>query len=153
MKDGQGDFGGRFFLGGMHAGGNPSSIIRYHDTAIHLEHDLNFISIPGHVFIHTIINNLIHHMMQTIDPRAADIHGRSFLNRFQSFKDTDLIGIVPSIRMLAVCRGGRFLARVFWGFHTILGFNCVWKKKCLLGQIRQTFTGITTALNVGLPCS
>jgi hypothetical protein len=61
-------------------------------------------------------------MVQPIDPGTANIHGGSFLNRFQSFQDTDLIGIVPGIRVLAIYWAGRFWASCFWGFHTFSGF-------------------------------
>jgi hypothetical protein len=74
------------------------------------------------VFINTVVDDLVHHMVQAIDPGAANIHGGSFLNRFQSLQDTDLIGIIPGIRVLAVYRAGRFWARCFRGFHTFSGF-------------------------------
>ena len=97
VEDGQGDFGRGLVLGGMEPRGNAPAIVRDRDTPIDFQRNLDRLPIARHVFIDTVVHDLVHEMMEPVRARTADVHGGSFPNGLQAFEYTDLLRTIPAL--------------------------------------------------------
>ena len=74
MKHGHDDFQGGTVLLGVHAGRNSSAIVGHTYGVILKDRDGNGIAISGHGLIDTIVNYLIHKMMETSFTNVSYVH-------------------------------------------------------------------------------
>ena len=74
MKHGHDNFQGGTVLLGVHAGRNSSAIVGHTYGVILKDRDGNGIAISGHGLIDTIVNYLIHKMMETSFTNVSYVH-------------------------------------------------------------------------------
>ena len=70
----------------MHANRNTTAVIDNRSRTILFQIHLDPVTFPCQMFIHRIIHDLIHQMVQTFSGNTSDVHTRSLPNRFQSFQ-------------------------------------------------------------------
>ena len=133
MEDGQGDLGRRLVLGGMEPRGNAPAIVRDRDTPIDFQRDLDRLPIARHVFIDTVIHDLIHEMVKAARARTTDVHGRSFSNGLQAFEYTDLLRTIPALFDLFFGETGRIKTCGRWWI--------VWQRLGVHFLVKHSFPG------------
>ncbi len=85
MQHRHNDFQRRFFFFAIDARWNTTSVIFNRNGIVLMNNNGNIFTIAGKSFIDWVINYLVNEMMQTFHSHIADVHGRSFTNRFQTF--------------------------------------------------------------------
>ena len=66
--------------------GDATAVVADGDGAIHVDGDLDFVTITGEVFVHGIVQHLGDAVMQGALVRAANVHARLLAYRFQSLE-------------------------------------------------------------------
>jgi hypothetical protein len=94
VQHGQRDFGCGFLLGRMHAGGDAAPVVDDGDAAVDVDGDLDRFAEARHMFVDAVVHHLVDQVVQAIDARAADVHGRALPHRIEAFENLDLVGAV-----------------------------------------------------------
>ncbi len=71
---------------------NAAAIVAHRQEAIGVELDLDPAGMPGHRFIHGVVQHLGKEVMIGALIRAANIHAGAFADRFKAFEDLDILG-------------------------------------------------------------
>ena len=69
---------------------NPAPVVADGKRTVHVDIDFDLVAMTGQMFVHGIVQNLAHAMMQRALIRAADIHAGFFADSFETFKFSKL---------------------------------------------------------------
>ena len=94
MQFGHDDLHRRNMLLWMHVHGNASSVVPDRHAVVQMQHDFDARAEPRHGFVDGVVHHFIDKMVQSPGIRAADIHGRAFPYRLESFKNGDRVSCI-----------------------------------------------------------
>jgi hypothetical protein len=84
MQLSENDLKGAHLLTRMHLGRDTTTIVLDPDHIVLLDGNPDRVAKSGHRLIYAIVDNLVHQMVQTFDPRGTDIHSRPLSDCFES---------------------------------------------------------------------
>jgi len=67
--------------------GDAAPVVTDGDGAVFVEFDLDAVGVPRDGFVHRVVEDFGHKVVQRAFIGAANIHARAFANRFQAFED------------------------------------------------------------------
>ena len=82
---------------GMHFHRNSPAVVLHRDGTILKQDHFNSVAVPGQGLVNTVIDNLIHQVMQTAFPGIAYIHGRSFSYAFKAGQNLYLFRTIVAV--------------------------------------------------------
>ena len=82
----------------MRIDGHAAPVVRYAQRAVGFEFHFYAIGKPGNRFVHGVVEHFGEEVVQRAFVDAADIHSRSFPNRFESFENLDVLGGIATSR-------------------------------------------------------
>ncbi len=94
MEHGESNLCRRLLLRRMHPRGDASPVVYDRHTSVDMDRDVDGLTESRHMFVDAVVDDFIDEMMQSVDPRTADIHRRSFPDGIETLKDFNLIGAV-----------------------------------------------------------
>jgi hypothetical protein len=74
-----------------------AAVILNPDYVIPFQNDKNGITESLHGFINRVINYFVNQMMKTIDAGGPYVHAWTFADRFQAFKNSDILSRIVGI--------------------------------------------------------
>src|SRR5579884_867899 len=89
-----------------------------------VQRDRDRVGITVEVFIHGIVNNFPHEVVQSLAVHAADVHRRPFANRLKTFEDSNIFRSIGS-RGTHDSFGLKSSAEERTAFIPSMGFGCV----------------------------
>ena len=93
MQGGHDDFqGGAVLELGVGVDRNAAAVVADGDLIVGIQLNLDDAGVPGHGFIHGIVENFCRQMMVGVFVGAADVHAGALANRFQAFQHLDVGG-------------------------------------------------------------
>ena len=93
VKNGQYNFSGRATTR-MATNGNASSVINNRDGVVEMNGDVDLVAVPSKSFIDGIVDDLVHQVVQPLRTGLPDVHCWALPDRFEVFKDLDLVRAV-----------------------------------------------------------
>jgi len=70
----------------VNTGGNAAAIVGYLYDIVLFEYHIYPVTVPGKGFVYGVVHNFVYQMMEAVDAGGANIHARSFADRFKTFK-------------------------------------------------------------------
>ena len=104
-------------------GGNAAAVVDHGDGVIDVNGDVDAIGKAGQRFVHGVVDDFVHQVMQSHLAGRADVHRGTLAHRFHAAENLDGIGVVIAIRLpLPFFRScGRLLAEIVGGLVVVWG--------------------------------
>ena len=67
--------------------GHPAAVIAHRNRIVRMQFDLNPIGVACNSLVHGVVEDFRDHVVQRPFVRAANIHARTFADRFEPFED------------------------------------------------------------------
>ena len=81
-------------FGRMYIYRNAASVVFDSDAAVAVNGHLNMRPVPGHGFVDAVVHHLIDQVVESLQARAADVHGGAFAHCLQALEHADATGII-----------------------------------------------------------
>jgi len=108
------DLDRRPFLRGVHIHGDAAPVVEDTDRAVRIHRYVDALAEAGERFIHAVVHDLEHTVVQPANAGVADIHGGALANSIHAAQDRDGLGVVSLGSLFGLRRrdgGGNLLIR------------------------------------------
>ena len=75
---------------------DATSVVEAADRAVLVDRDHDLVGEAGHGLVDRVVDDLEHEMVQTAGAGGSDVHTRSLADRFESFEDLDVAGVIAA---------------------------------------------------------
>lgn len=86
----------------MHVNRNTSAVVDDRSGTIGFEKDMNLLTMTGDGFVDGVIDNFFEKMMKAARVGGANIHTRTFADRFETFENFDIFGLIVGHGLLCM---------------------------------------------------
>ena len=94
VQDGEHDLNRRDFLLRVLIDGDTASVVVDADRVVRMDPYLDLVAVSGESFVHAVVDDLVHEVVQTARTRRADVHARTLADRFQALEDLNVRTVV-----------------------------------------------------------
>ena len=94
MQHGQDDLYRGNLLLGVLIDRDAAAIVGDGDGVVGVNGHLDMAAVTGQSLVDRVVHNLVNQVMETARARGADIHARTFANRFKAFEDLNVRAVV-----------------------------------------------------------
>ena len=94
VQHGEDDLDGRLLLHGVHVHGDATAVVGDTHAAVSAQHHVDGVAEAGQRLVDGVVDHLVDKMVQSAFTGRADVHAGAFTNRFQTFENLDIAGVV-----------------------------------------------------------
>jgi len=94
VQDGHDDLGRRALFGRVHVDRDAAAVVHDGHRIVDVNRDVDVIAETGLRLVDTVVDDLVHQMVQPPRRGVADVHGGSLADRLETLENLDLRGVV-----------------------------------------------------------
>src|SRR5690606_4304280 len=119
VQDRQHHLDGGLALGLDDAHRDAAAVVDHPDSAVGQDRDLDPVAVPRERLVDGVVDDLLHHVVQTAFSGGADVHAGTLADGFEPLENADVLGSVGLVGRYGSGTGDRWCRHYRWSVRVV----------------------------------